>query len=134
MIIASSWRMTLATRLSATPRPFPPHYNMIDLVIEQVHLRHPARDEIDQLAQGPFNIAGIATHHGDGQDAPAMLVLGAPTSAIDTLCRWAMRSLRLFTTRRLSFKDIASVTESSSCSTPTVMCRRYSVRWNVSRT
>src|SRR5438105_3125344 len=29
----------------------------------------------------------------------------------------------LFTTRRLSFKDIASVTESSSCNTPTVIFR-----------
>src|SRR5688572_4807201 len=45
----------------------------------------------------------------------------APTSAIETLWPWAMRSLRLLTTRRLSFKDIASPIESSSCRTPMVI-------------
>src|SRR5688500_8934487 len=43
----------------------------------------------------------------------------APTSAIGTLCPWAIRSFRLRITRRLSFRLIASVIESSSWRTPT---------------
>src|SRR3954470_938303 len=45
----------------------------------------------------------------------------APTSAIDTLWAWAMRSLRLLTTCRLSLSENAEGIESSSCRTPMVM-------------
>src|SRR3954468_22133385 len=47
----------------------------------------------------------------------------APTSAIDTLCPWAMRSLRLLTTCRLSLRDIASGIEISTCKMPTCMAQ-----------
>src|SRR5690348_1849823 len=45
----------------------------------------------------------------------------APTSAIETLCPWAIRSFRLLITRRLSFSEKESGTESSSCKTPTTI-------------
>src|SRR5689334_6328534 len=47
----------------------------------------------------------------------------APTSATETLRPWAMRSLRLLTTRRLSLRDMASGTAISTWSTPTVIRR-----------